>query len=478
VLQIRGRLGGGPAIGIDGYLFQTTIRENALIATTGIANVPRKQERRASYLLTAGLQVQDNLVWCGQRGISFDGFSLHFGETRLRGNSIAGGSDGGIVVVGATLPGSTLNVEGNQLRAGGDGIVVGTDAARVSGNDVSAGAAPKGGDGIVLARGLDPTGLDRCQVLANRVTGVAGQGIALRATLRSAMIKHNVIQDVGGGAIVMDPKSSAEALNVENNQLLDIAPRSNDRRASVVGIRLVNTKRAEVAGNTLVRVGQAAVQSPSRAGIRVIASSSVRIAGNEIGEIGPAQEFVKESAGIEVLGPFDRVDVVDNVIRRSQVLPAVVGASDWYAVRITTPVKREMVDDDVEIVSAGSSIFGFFRDSVLRLPRGREIVAVRGNLLEAYGDVPLVWIGGGRTLVFSDNRCVLASRSAPPVTVIAAGAVIASANYVEGPGKAVAMQIQVPPKRVTVLGNIVDGPIEVNGTPLGAPWASLNAITP
>ncbi len=478
VLQIRGRLGGGPAIGMDGYLFQTTVRENALIAATGIANVPERQERRAPYLLTAGLHVQDNLLWCWQRGIAFDRFSLHFAETRLRGNAVTGCPEGGIVAVGAVLPGSRLNVEGNQLRADGDGIVVGTDGARVSGNDISAGAAGKGGDGIVLAPGLDPSGLDRCQVLANRVTGVAGHGIALRATLRSAMIKHNVIQGVGGGAIVMDARSSADGLTIENNQLLDIAPLSNDRKKSVVGIRLLNSNRAEVVGNTLVRVGRAAVQSPSRAGIQVIASSSVRIAGNEVGEIGPAQEFVKESAGVEVVGPFDQVDVVDNVIRRSQHAPGAVGASNWYALRITIPARRETVDDDIEILFGESSIFGFFHHSVVRLPRRREVVAVRGNLMEAYGDVPVVQIGGGKALVFSDNRCVLASRGAPPVTVMAGRALIASANYVEGPGNAVAMRMQVPRGRFTVLGNIATGPIEVNGTALAAPWAPLNAIAP
>lgn len=487
VLQLGSREAGGPAIGLEGYLFGTSVRENLLVAATGVGNITRAgQETPAPYLFTAGLYVQDNILLCERRGVSLERSSLHFAETRLSGNFVRGCSQGGIVAIGMVFPGSRLDVHGNELLARGNGIVIGTDGARISSNDIGAVAAGQGGDGIVLAPGLDPTGIHRCQVLGNRVMGIAGHGIALRAQLRSAMIKQNVIDAVGGGGIVMEGRSSADGLSIQNNQLLNIAPQTNDPKKSVVGIRLVNSRQAEVASNTITGVGRAAMQSPSRVGIQVVASSSVRIDGNEVLDVAPA-EFVKESAGIEVLAPFDRVDVVDNVVRRSQQPPGTPGTSNWYALRIRGPVTDiAAVDDDIGFVTVGTSAFGLFGTLIRVLPRGREIVAVRGNLMEAYGDVPAIDIAGGGAFVFSDNRCLLTSGPsavagppvAPSVAVISAGALIASANYLQGPKNAVAMRAQVPQGPFTVLGNIASGPIQVNGVALGAPWGPLNAIAP
>jgi hypothetical protein len=135
----------------------------------------------------------------------------------------------------------------------------------------------------------------------------------------------------------------------------------------------------------------------------------------------------------------------------------------------------------VRDVSGGDFVFiGIGRAVVL--PRGREIVAVRGNLLEARGRVPAALIASGGACVFSDNRCLLTARGdGPAVVQINASAVIASANYLERGGTAGhALRMTVPAGAFTILGNIASGEIVVNGAALPAtsPYRPLNVIAP
>ena len=204
LMQIGDRQRGNAAITLGGYLFDARIRENMLVAASGVAGPAGVVEGRIASLLTVDLAIEDNLLLCPRRGISFARASLHLADTRVARNIVSGCAQGGIVAVGAVMGASRLDIEGNEVIVLGDGIVVGTDGARVSDNDVSALPQASTGDGIALVDGLDPTGIDRAQVLSNRVVGLPGHGIAVRAQLRSAMIKQNVVQAVGGAGIFME----------------------------------------------------------------------------------------------------------------------------------------------------------------------------------------------------------------------------------------------------------------------------------
>lgn len=385
--------------------------------------------------------------------------------------------------------------------------MVNGDGARIADNDISPAAPGQGGDGIVLAAGLDRDGMNACQIISNRVIGVGGHGILIDARVRSAMIKQNVIEGAAEGGIVMGAGGSADNLSVENNQLINIAPAGQrPEKKPVSGIRLLRTDQAEVASNTISGLGANAVQSPSRVGIQVAASSSVRIAGNEVVDVGPAQ-FVSYSAGIEIFSPFERIDVVDNVVRRSQRPPKTPDSSSWFALRIRGPsvgivavgldfssglfavatnpslfaiannTNVIAVDNNIGYVLTSAANLIIVGTLIRVLPRDREIVGVRGNLFEAYGDVPAVAIAGEGAFILSDNRCLLQSnRSGLAAAVVAAGAVIANANYLEGPKGNTALIVQVPTGPFTIVGNIVSGSIQANGSPLDAPWAPLNVI--
>ena len=160
-------------IGLAGYAFATFIENCVLAADIGIAS---SVGEKANYLLTVDLAIEDNVIWCSQRGISFERFVLHVAEARLRGNTIVGSRFAGVLATGGVPPGSTLNVASNVVQSGGTGIMIGTDGARVIENDVSAQSDAKTGDGIALVPGLDGSGINACQVLANRVSGVPGHG--------------------------------------------------------------------------------------------------------------------------------------------------------------------------------------------------------------------------------------------------------------------------------------------------------------
>jgi hypothetical protein len=479
---------GGPAIGASGLLVGTLIRENVVFGHTGIGNllVQSSTSTGASTVqpapvLTAALAVQDNSLFCGRRGVSFDGLSLHTLETRLAGNFVNDSPQGGIVAKGWVTPGSGVNVCDNEIHANGQAIVVGVDGARINSNDISPAQARRG-EGIVLTTGLDRSGLDRCQVLGNRIIGVGGNGISILANVRSAMIKNNVIEAVGGGGIVMGNESSAGVLSIENNQLLNIAPQANDDKTEVVGIRVVQATRAEIAANSVVGVGRAALQGLSRVGIEVIATTSARVAGNEVAEIGPAAEFIGGAAGIACLGTFERLDVTDNNVSRSQTTPANPGASLWIAVLLRGPSKSvETASSATFLIATENTAFVFLGNRLLALPRGREIVGVNSNMLEVYGgrESSAMLVSNVGALSFNHNRCLLTSteKSVAVVARAVVRAAIASSNYLQGQAQNIALDLHLPETGpFTVVGNITSGPIRVNTKDLLSPWAPLNVI--
>jgi Family of unknown function (DUF6519)/Right handed beta helix region len=543
---------GQPAIGIGGILIQTKIDDNLLLGTVGIGSLAQERLRTASttglveggglaapvpaastpspYLITYDFIAERNLMVCLGRGIGLTGsFAFHVGETRLAENSIYGCLDIGILArsrvlseINETLTlASRLDIKSNILQTLGHGIVVTTDETRICDNDIATirfrqvrglvGGVESVGIGVASE---NKDAIERCQILGNRVLSVPGHGIYLEGNIASAMIKQNFVSKVGGSGIFMEGFSRAQHLSIENNQLLNIAPQTNIRGQSVMGIGLVGTAHAEVVGNTIIGVGAAAVQNLLRAGIAVAASASVRIAGNEIADIGPEQ-FIEDSVGINIISPFTRVDVVDNVVRRNQNPRTGTQTStvQWYALRIrelpkgatpfveafTTPVVGRSASVTSEAVFVpGELIFVFLApNKIFTLPRGEEIVSTRGNLLESYfSRVPVVELTGNGANLFSDNRCLLKSvlnaagevvtgaAQAPEVVFINAGAIIASNNYIEGPGRVIGMKLFLPATTgkgfgpFTVLGNITSGAILVNNQSLPDPWKPLNVEVP
>ena len=141
------------AVVLSGYVLGATVRDCAIVAERGIVNGGTGER---NYLLTASLAIEDNLLSCRERGVGLERSAIHYGVTRCAGNLVVGGSQGGIVVTGGVVPGSTLDIAGNVLQVSGDGIRIGTDGARMRDNEINR-LAEGLGDGIALVAGLDPT---------------------------------------------------------------------------------------------------------------------------------------------------------------------------------------------------------------------------------------------------------------------------------------------------------------------------------
>ncbi len=479
------------AVGLAGVLIGVLIRENFIFGATGIgrfttATAPKlKRGTKATVaaaseiaLLTAGLLIQDNTLDCSFRGVSFDGLCFHAFQTRLAGNFIVRCAQRAIDMLGWVSPGSELDLCENEIHTTGSGIVMATDDTRVQNNSIVPTQAGEGNDGIVLTVGLDRTGLSRCQIIGNRVLAMAGNGIHItNGIVRSAMIKNNCIEAVGGGGIVMDDDSQADVLSIENNQLRNIAFQSNDANTSVVGIRVVRATHVEISTNAIIGLGGAAVQAPSCAAIQLFAASSARIDGNQLADIGPAGEFLGQGSGIECSGTFERLDIAENNVRRNQKPPTDPDRSLWLAVLVRgSDGEKPAAGVPSHFIALTNTVFGFVGNRIFALPRGREIVSVQGNLCEAYGEARVVFVGGVGVLSFTGNRCLFNSRRAPVVEA-AVRAAIASSNYLEGALNLPALVLQLPDAApFTVLGNITSGPIEINGAALPSPWVSLNVV--
>ncbi|MBX9583795.1 MAG: right-handed parallel beta-helix repeat-containing protein [Gemmataceae bacterium] len=488
------------AIGLGGVLLRTRIRGNVVFAGIGVINVPAAGPIDAIAqlprpLMTLGLSVEDNQFDCDQFGVRLAGAAVHLGDTTVGGNQVVGGRDGGLVatgMVGGTWGGSRLDVVRNTIRATGPGIIVGTDDARVDGNDIGPAAGGPSGDGIVIAPGTREGPVDRLQVTNNRVQRVAGSGIHILTAVRSGFIKQNQIEGTAGGGIVMDEDASADLLVVENNQLLRVA--DLDAAASegvplLAGIHLVRVRDAVVAGNALRDIGPRASLARWLAGIQLTSCTRARVAGNRVTNLGPPSAQLREADGIDVLNVLESAEVVDNVVRRhDEPPPDGTDNSFWRGVRVGRIVIVEAGGNadrpGVAVVPLGRSRLVRLRAVEVFLTPTRavvravtpEVALVRGNVVAGYGLAPAVEVFAPDRVQMTDNRATLLRLvNDPVVRVLTRATAVVGNNTAEGGRDGqVVIDLRVDPKRVTAVGNVADGAIQLNGGGLPAPWKPLN----
>ncbi len=498
LLRIQDKEQGGRAIGLNGYTFKTSIRNNVLVADIGIGG--RGEEQKSNYLLTWGLYVEDNLMLCSLYGVELKGavetasIVIHRGQTRVSGNTFYYCRKAAILLTGCALPGSPVNIDENAINARGGGIVVGADDVRVTNNDIRGARADSSiaNSGIVLTSGLNFGKMDRCQIFGNRVTSVGGHGIFIRTRVHSAMIKQNVIEDVGGGGIVGE-SDGVEDLKIENNQIWNVG-KNETRKTATAGIAVGNTQYAEIASNTIHSVGSEAVAAGRHAGIQVRASRVVRIAGNRIADIGPAKSGAASIrvSGIEIVAPFDRADIVDNIVKDS----AKMGGEENVCALLVRKASEKKLDGsraslrgraliqesskegEAVMLESGPATFLLQGDNAVVFTKGDEVLSIRNNSMESRGGDSTVKVSA-RMVTFNDNQCRFATREREAAVLIAeADVMVASGNTLLGMG-GVGMLIKAGADHVTLLGNITRGGIWLLDDqnmrhPLGNPWKNLN----
>lgn len=228
----------GLAIGLSGVQQSLTIRNCKIESVVGVgvlsaraaASIAAFSDKEAG-LLTFGLSIQDNLMFCAVRGIDFGldrgAVIQHTGLTRISGNTVTACSDAGMVLTGL-IPDefagvdSPLEICGNLLEVRGSGIVTG-GRARISDNTVIAARRLEDKHGIVLEASPPSTPDNVAHVLANKVNGFGGYGIVVSAQMLSLIVKQNIVRGTNGGILVQTTTSGGNAA-VDNNQILHLRP--------------------------------------------------------------------------------------------------------------------------------------------------------------------------------------------------------------------------------------------------------------
>ncbi len=462
------------AIGLGGAILGAVIRDCALVAEAGIVAPGPGRD----YALTVNLRVSDNLLLCSDRGLSLDGLCLHYGELDLTGNLLLLCSQAGISATGGALPAASVTIADNVLQVTGDGIVAGTNGLRITDNEiVGLAARGKAVTGITLAPGLDKGPIGHAFVTANRLTGLAGDGIAIRKALGEAMIKSNVVDGVGGAGLMMADDASAAYLTIENNHFTDLGQNLNNQGQRYAGLQLLGAKRADVVGNLFAGVAGVANQNPLRAVLLAVNAGELRIAANRMFGIGPA-EFLGRTIAIAVDASFRQLTVESNSIARIAEASDKPSIAAWQAIVIAAfAVNTDSAGTSNTIQPFGAMMLPLKDNSfylsgqrAILLDPARGVASVRGNNLRGQSpNRPLVEISGLLGCRFDQNDAELTGNDGL-IGIIAADHIGAANNRLVGEGEAPTLQLLA--KKAVVLGNLATGPIRINGQPV--PWDVLN----
>ena len=486
----------GAAIALSGAVIGTTIRDNSIVAPIAVqapgpaaAQIPGTAVPPPQMLISAALRIEDNALWCAQQAVAMEGVVLHLLATRITGNEILGSRLGAITTLGLCGPGASMHLAGNSVNVAGPGITAAVDGLWIEGNKLV--SAPQRGDqrphsaGITLRTGLDPSGADQCQILSNQISGFTGAAIAIQSPTRDLIVKLNIIEHCGNG-IISEDEAKAVSVSIENNHISDIGDANEAQTGFVVGIGVLRTEAATVAGNTIRRIGQQAVRAALRAGIAAASVQRLRATGNEISAVAPVDDYVGVAAGVMLRGPYAQAEVTLNQVDRDAQTSAPISRSQWYALLVVDqPRDARLVSRlgdyaAVRIDDVRTLVFGARRPYVVTAASGTDAagavvvrgasVSVLGNVLAARGATPAIELEASGDCLFNDNRCELRANTGSAVR-IASGATIVSANRIRG-GE-VSFELLGNPKLMTVLGNITTGAIIPQ---LGAPWNALNVI--
>lgn len=471
--------GTSAGIGLSGISLGADISECALVAKRGIAMVSAKDR---NYLLSAELTMARNLFICSQRAISFEGISLHYGNTRISSNLMITGDQAAIVATGGVLPASCFDIADNVIHTTGIGIRAGLDGLRIRNNDIT-GQTQGSGDGIVLEPGLDPGTLDDLRILGNRLTLLQGNAVVINHPLDSARIADNHIDGMGLGALVMGKGGAAAVLAFSGNRCRNLGVAVNDKSTAFAAIQLLRVARGDLCDNLIANVARGASDTPVIDAVRALASGQLRVAGNRVFAIGPDRGS-GEMTAIHVLPPFDRT-VIDNnhVDRIDQDGAQKPVLATWRAINIAAG----QIGVGAFIVPAYSIIVGDFAylltaDHAFALAVRVGDLSVQGNQLRAnLTGVPLNQCTGVQHCLFAGNHCeVVGNGGKPPLLgLLLARTLNASNNRLLGVGELDTLHLQPLPQvqRAIVIGNTSTGNIRVlNGATIPNDITLTNVI--
>ena len=482
------------AIALSGAVAGVRIADNLLLAPDGVRALEGRDDNAASFLLTAALAIEDNLLWCTRSAVSLDGPVLHLLATRVERNQVLGCRQTALVLTGFGAPASSMRIAANHVQVPAGAVACASDGCWIVDNKLVATDATLPSVGIELRAGLDPTGADQAHLLANQIAGCTTAAILIASPVRQLICKLNIVERCANGLLMADDAEGG-AVAIENNQFDDIGPQaSTDAAALTAGILLARVEAATVAGNALTRVGTRAVGGGIRAALMAFGVVRLRAQGNRITALAPASDFGGLAAGVLSSGAYTQLDLLHNEIDRD-LDPATQprSAAPWAAVYVTggtaaatntttgftnanpTPnatagFAQRFGNRRVLPVDGGASIVfdgdrAFVAQAAARADGGAA--ALLGNVFAAASALPLVLLQAERECLFSDNRCEhVGSTGGFAAVMLATQVAILSANRVRN-NTDVAIDV-LGARTVAAVANITTGIIR---TPGGLPAA-------
>ena len=485
----------GICVQLEGIVQNVRVEENFFAAAVGVGNIFSNMNE-LPLILGLGIEIFDNLCICGQSGVALAGFLT----ADVERNWIVSGLLS-INCVGITAIGGQITIDDNHLFAVA-AVGFTTSSTTVSNNTITSlvlpdpnsqnpGALRALQNGIIFGASLInrtltmPIDPEAVKILGNRIVFMIGNGVFISGAVGSAMIKQNSIGFVGGAGIATAPKAHIRQLSIENNQIVaaGIAPQGDDLPAG--GVVVIAADELEIAHNSVQGVIPLRQNEPSH-GILVGRVRRLRIDANSIAGVRPGVSD-NISTAIEVLIHAAAEIVSNNVLWRAADDPnAAEGLLELLRIRGGRSSQFKVLtfrlpgfvfkgkDAIAEFVFAGN------RAIVLRSPE--QALIVRNNVLQMFAPsfVPIVEISVRGTASFggNDGRVVVDDSEVqrrPAVAVfMQSETAIVDANHVFG-AQRFGLDIQTTnDDGWTILGNIVEGDIQINSASLPDPWAKLN----
>jgi hypothetical protein len=461
-----------PGIALGGLALRTSLVGNVVVGPIGIGEPPGDEPLA---LLTAELELRDNLLVCRDVGIGLDRRVAHLLGNRAESNTVMRADTVGVALRGTVAPSAGFTVADNTLLVSGTGIAVAASGFDVEANDVAgAGLSIElRGDGIAVLPSTFAKLAGPVRIDANRVRDVGGRGIAVLAPVGALDITSNVVERALHG-IVMEERAAADSVQVAHNTVTDVGSRPTDAVDGVIGVRVLGATRATVESNTVHGVGAAREASGESIGIDVLACLESRVAGNSVDRVGFPISGGRD-LGIAVRGRIRRCQVDGNSSRRQPAEPDNDAQSGFQGLLIgadAQPNEPGAVVVGPVVVGTGLSNFAISAFKAFAAVVGTASVTIDANIVAGSGEVPAALVGvGGDVVVTSNHLHNRIERETPALRVVAQSATVGQ-NRLRG-GRP-SGQVDVDPKRIAVLGNLSTTPITNFGNQLEARWAPLN----
>lgn len=457
-------------VGLGGASLLTAIRDCVIVAPVGIGGGSAD-----AALLTAELDVRDNVLVCRDRGIDLSGRVAHVLSNTVTRNTVLRAGEAGLRLRGAIAPGHGLSLTENSTLVGGVGIEVSSSGCIVADNIVTGSpqSVESRSDGIAVLAATLGSLRGPTRITGNRVQDVGGRAVGVLAPVTTLLVTGNEVRGALQG-IVMEERARAMSVHVTGNVVSDIGSREIDKADTLTAIQVVGAQRATVESNTVDGVGTDRPGKGECTGIEVLACIESRVAGNSVNRIGSAEAGGRD-LGIGVRGRLARTQVSGNAVRRQPVDIDDDAGSGFIGLLIGTvsdPEKAEVVTVKGYSVGLAEVAFTIGASAAFWSNPGPASVTVDANIVSGSGELPTAIVGvRGEVIATGNHFHARLGMSTPALRLMALVAGVHSNRFRGGEPSAT---LDVPDSRVAVLGNLCSNLILLNGAPLPAPWAVLN----